>query len=181
MFGGAVRHRSGVLAGRVPMTLACAVTELAVLSRGRVGCFSCCWPRRVVPLIRCAPEQDAGKATSPAPRPNILLIVPMIWVIPISVPSREIPTVWMPWPEGTRFSDFQVLPACSTRAALLTGRSPTPWFWPRRRNWRITGGTAMPAPCQGVPTMASLLGQAGYRTYLSGGTGGGDPSQWPRV
>ena len=75
--------------------------------------------------------------------------------------------------EGTRFSDFQVLPACSpTRAALLTGQEPHAVGFGSLAeeladNQKGTPAYAGALPA-GVPTMASLLAQAGYRTYLSG-------------
>ena len=120
--------------------------------------------------------QDDGKATSPAPRPNILLIVvDDMGYSDIGAFGGEIPTPHLDAMarEGTRFSDFQVLPACSpTRAALLTGQEPHAVGFGSLAeeladNQKGTPAYAGALPA-GVPTMASLLGEAGYRTYLSG-------------
>lgn len=130
-----------------------------------------CSPEQSAP-----PEQDVGKATSPAPRPNILLIVvDDMGYSDIGAFGGEIPTPHLDAlaREGTRFSDFQVLPACSpTRAALLTGQEPHAVGFGSLAeeladNQKGTPAYAGALPA-GVPTMASLLGQAGYRTYLSG-------------
>ena len=121
-------------------------------------------------------EQDDGEATSPAPRPNILLIVvDDMGYSDIGAFGGEIPTPHLDAlaREGTRFSDFQVLPACSpTRAALLTGQEPHAVGFGSLAeeladNQKGTPAYAGALPA-GVPTMASLLGEAGYRTYLSG-------------
>ena len=132
--------------------------------------------------VGCSPdqsaprEQDVGKATSPAPRPNILLIVvDDMGYSDIGAFGGEIPTPHLDAlaREGTRFSDFQVLPACSpTRAALLTGQEPHAVGFGSLAeeladNQKGTPAYAGALPA-GVPTMASLLAQAGYRTYLSG-------------
>ena len=132
--------------------------------------------------VGCSPDQsaphehDGGKATSPAPRPNILLIVvDDMGYSDIGAFGGEIPTPHLDAlaREGTRFSDFQVLPACSpTRAALLTGQEPHAVGFGSLAeeladNQKGTPAYAGALPA-GVPTMASLLGQAGYRTYLSG-------------
>ncbi|MGB0764411.1 MAG: sulfatase-like hydrolase/transferase, partial [Luminiphilus sp.] len=132
--------------------------------------------------VGCSPDQsaprehDVGKATSPAPRPNILLIVvDDMGYSDIGAFGGEIPTPHLDAlaREGTRFSDFQVLPACSpTRAALLTGQEPHAVGFGSLAeeladNQKGTPAYAGALPA-GVPTMASLLGQAGYRTYLSG-------------
>ena len=132
--------------------------------------------------VGCSPdqsplqEQDDGEATSPAPRPNILLIVvDDMGYSDIGAFGGEIPTPHLDAlaREGTRFSDFQVLPACSpTRAALLTGQEPHAVGFGSLAeeladNQKGTPAYAGALPA-GVPTMASLLGEAGYRTYLSG-------------
>jgi len=159
------------------MTLACACDRtrgafqrsgwLLFLLLVAVGCS----PDQSAPR-----EQDVGKATSPAPRPNILLIVvDDMGYSDIGAFGGEIPTPHLDAlaREGTRFSDFQVLPACSpTRAALLTGQEPHAVGFGSLAeeladNQKGTPAYAGALPA-GVPTMASLLGQAGYRTYLSG-------------
>ena len=132
--------------------------------------------------VGCSPdqsaprEQDVGKATSPSSRPNILLIVvDDMGYSDIGAFGGEIPTPHLDAlaREGTRFSDFQVLLACSpTRAALLTGQEPHAVGFGSLAeeladNQKGTPAYAGALPA-GVPTMASLLGQAGYRTYLSG-------------
>ena len=159
------------------MTLACACDRtrgafqrsgwLLFLLLVAVGCS----PDQSAPR-----EQDVGKATSPAPRPNILLIVvDDMGYSDIGAFGGEIPTPHLDAlaREGTRFSDFQVLPACSpTRAALLTGQEPHAVGFGSLAeeladNQKGTPAYAGALPA-GVPTMASLLGEAGYRTYLSG-------------
>ena len=108
--------------------------------------------------------------------PNVLLIVvDDMGYSDIGAFGGEIPTPNLDRLAmmGTRFSDFQVLPACSpTRAALLTGQEPhavgfgslAEELAENQKGTRAYAGV-LPA---GVPTIATLLKSQGYRTYLSG-------------
>ena len=120
---------------------------------------------------------DGVTAVGPAAaRPNILLVVvDDMGYSDIGAFGGEIPTPHLDSlaREGTRFSDFQVLPACSpTRAALLTGQEPHAVGFGSLAEELADNQTGTPAyagalPAD-VPTLASILQQAGYRTYLSG-------------
>ena len=74
---------------------------------------------------------------------------------------------------GVRFSDFQVMPACSpTRAALLTGVDPHlaglgSLYEELSPNQKGRPGYEGHLNDR-VVSIATLLGEAGYRTYLSG-------------
>ncbi len=109
-------------------------------------------------------------------QPNVLLIVvDDMGYSDIGAFGGEIPTPHLDAlaRQGTRFSDFQVLPACSpTRAALLTGQEPHAVGFGSLAEELADNQKGTPAYAgalpSGVPTLASLLRQAGYRTYLSG-------------
>ncbi|MGD2008381.1 MAG: sulfatase-like hydrolase/transferase, partial [Cellvibrionales bacterium] len=135
-------------------------------------------------LVGCFGEtsnRGPGNASLPlddvrVAKPNVLLIVvDDMGYSDIGAFGGEIPTPHLDAlaRQGTRFSDFQVLPACSpTRAALLTGQEPHAVGFGSLAeeladNQKGTPAYAGALPA-GVPTMASLLRQSGYRTYLSG-------------
>ena len=117
------------------------------------------------------PVDDPGEV-----KPNVLLIVvDDMGYSDIGAFGGEIPTPHLDAlaRQGTRFSDFQVLPACSpTRAALLTGQEPHAVGFGSLAEELADNQKGTPAYAgalpSGVPTLASLLRQAGYRTYLSG-------------
>ena len=119
-----------------------------------------------------SPEQDIDSRVAP----NVLLIVvddmgySDIGAFGGEIPTPNLDRLAM---TGTRFSDFQVLPACSpTRAALLTGQEPhavgfgslAEELAENQKGTRAYAGVLPPA----VPTIATLLKGHGYRTYLSG-------------
>ena len=110
------------------------------------------------------------------PRPNILLVVvDDMGFSDIGAFGGEIPTPNLDQlaQRGTRFTDFQVLPACSpTRATLLTGREPhdvgfgslAEELADNRKGAAAYAG-ALPVD---VTTLPRLLQFAGYRTYMAG-------------
>ncbi len=108
--------------------------------------------------------------------PNVLLIVvDDMGYSDIGAFGGEIPTPNLDRLAmmGTRFSDFQVLPACSpTRAALLTGQEPHAVGFGSLAEELADNQKGTPAYAgvlpAGVPTIATLLRGHGYRTYLSG-------------
>lgn len=132
-------------------------------------------------ITSCGGEQSTTLVEAPvAPRsesrPNILLVVvddmgySDIGSFGGEIPTPHIDALAM---AGTRFTDFQVLPACSpTRASLLTGREPHAVGFGslaeeladnQKGQAAYTG--ALPA---GIATLPRQLQIAGYNTYMAG-------------
>ncbi len=109
-------------------------------------------------------------------RPNILLIVvDDMGYTDLGSFGGEIPTPNLDElaKAGTRFTDFQVLPACSpTRATLLTGLEPHAVGFGSLAEELAPNQQGAPAYTGVLPvsatTLPRLLQFAGYRTYMAG-------------
>lgn len=109
-------------------------------------------------------------------RPNILLIVvDDLGFTDLGSFGGEIPTPNLDElaKAGTRFTDFQVLPACSpTRATLLTGLEPHAVGFGSLAEELAPNQQGAPAYAGALPvsatTLPRLLQFAGYRTYMAG-------------
>lgn len=121
-------------------------------------------------------KESDGKRRAELPRPNILLIVvDDMGYSDLGAFGGEIPTPHLDAlaESGTRFSDFQVLPACSpTRATLLTGREPHDVGFGSLAEELAPNQQGAPAYSGALPvdvtTLPRLLQIAGYRTYMTG-------------
>jgi len=111
-------------------------------------------------------RMQAEENQDPARQPNILCILSddQGWAdIGYNNPNVYSPNLDKLAAEGATFTQHYVTPQCTpTRVALMTGRYPSRF-----------GGAALqasnaPAFPLGTPTLASMLRQQGYRTYLAG-------------
>ena len=172
------RHLHAIQSGGALVKL--VPQKLAILRAVRLAVFTAVW--FVAALITsCRDDQSTTLAEAPVvqtseSRPNILLVVvddmgySDIGSFGGEIPTPHIDALAM---AGTRFTDFQVLPACSpTRASLLTGREPHGVGFGSlaeeladNQKGRDAYAGALPVD---VVTLPSLLQIAGYKTYMAG-------------
>lgn len=107
-----------------------------------------------------------GATLPAAERPNIVLILAddLGWAdIGYNNPAVYSPHLDALAQTGVTFTQHYVMPQCTpTRVALMTGR------YPGRFGGAALQASNEPAFPLGTPTLASMLQQAGYRTYLAG-------------
>lgn len=101
-----------------------------------------------------------------ADKPNVVLILAddMGWAdIGYNNPAVYSPNLDKLAETGITFTQHYVMPQCTpTRVALMTGRYPGRFGGPALQ------ASNEPAFPKGTPTLASMLRQNGYRTYLAG-------------
>jgi len=139
-----------------------------------VGVFGCQEPggeqqdSRSVDSVATTPDKGG--------RPNILVVVvDDMGYSDIGAFGGEIPTPNLDRLAyaGTRFTDFQVLPACSpTRATLLTGREPHAVGFGSLAEEIADNQKVSPAYSGALPpdaaTLPRVLAERGYRSYMAG-------------
>ena len=136
---------------------ALAIIAAATVSLGFTGCVPQTGP--------VADERDSAAtlATADTPRPNFLLIVADdLGFSDIAPYGGEMPTPNLARlaAEGTRFLDFHTAVKCNpTRAMLHTGIDNNTAAVGPRRNYRLSPDAA---------TLAEVLRDAGYHTYMTG-------------
>jgi len=118
-------------------------------------------------LVLAAGPPGAARAQA-APRPNILLILADdLGFSDLGSYGGEIPTPHLDRlaAQGVRFTQFYNAARCSpTRASLLTGRAPH-----AVGIGHLNGPGTYPGDLdRATPTVAELLREAGYATYMSG-------------
>ena len=139
--------------------------------------------RQFIAISACAALCSCDQSTAVSkpetvsnPVPNILLVVvddmgySDIGAFGGEIPTPTIDALAM---AGIRFSDFQVLPACSpTRATMLTGREPHAVGFGSLAeeiadNQRVSPAYSGALPA-GIATLPRLLRTAGYQTLMAG-------------
>ena len=144
--------------------------------------------RRLLWALGCAALLGTGCNRAPVERPNIVIILADdLGYSDIGAYGGEIatPNLDALAAGGLRYRQFyNAGRCCPTRASLLTGRYPHAVGMGGMVS--MIGNTLRPGPYQGylseeATTMAEMLRDAGYRTYMSGKWHVGErPQHWPR-
>jgi arylsulfatase A-like enzyme len=128
--------------------------------------------------LSVAPQGAAGAGEDPGSplRPNIVFIVAddLGWGdVGYHASEMRTPNLDRLVREGVELDQFYVQPQCTpTRVALLTGR------YPSRFGAHCTEASNEQALPAGTLTLASLLGEAGYRTAITGKWHLGSKREW---